>query len=294
MADYKHNYAIITDGNCDLTRQQAQELDVEVLPMPFMVDGVDYTGERENSMDPDEFYQRMRDGATVKTTQKSPHDYKQAFRPHLEAGRPILSVSMASALSATYNSSLIARDELLEEFPDATIICIDSEVASMALGMLVQLVAQRRAQGESLQRVAAFAEEFKKHICVYLTVSDLKYLHRGGRLSGASALMGTLMSIKPILRLTGEGRLVAHSKVRGRKQSLDTLVKIAAESFRKEYCDTVYVLGSHIDDELQELARQLKKSCGAEKVELATVGFSIGCHTGPGVVGVAFTARSRD
>ena len=294
MKEPIYDYVIISDGNCDLTLEQAQALGVGLLPMPFMVDGVAFTGERESSMDPEEFYRRMREGAVTKTTQKSPHDYKEAFRPHLEAGKAILSVSMASILSATYNSSLIAREELLEEFPNATIICIDSELISLAQGMLVELIARRRAAGDSIQKVAAFAEEFKKHICVYLTVDNLKYLHRGGRLSGTSAMMGTLMSIKPILRINGEGRLVAHSKVRGRKQSLDTLVKIAQEHFSREYYDKIYLLGSSIDDELRSVGEALKKSCGTQNVELATVGFSVGCHAGPGVVGLTFTARSRE
>ena len=219
------DFVIMTDSCCDLSDRMARELGLEVLPLVFHLKGKDYANYldgREISF-PD-FYAQVRGGENVTTAAVNVGQFEAAMRPILESGRDVLSISFSSALSTTYQSSVIAAEGLRSEFPDAKILTVDSLCASLGQGLLVWLCAKEKQAGRSIDEVCAYAEETKGRVCHWFTVDDLNHLKRGGRVSAAAALFGTMLSVKPVLHVDDEGRLIPMSKVRGRKSSLLALV----------------------------------------------------------------------
>ena len=283
------SFKIITDSCCDLAAL-AQELDLSVVLLSVEMDGNVYT---EGDMTPKELYDHLRAGKMPKTSAVNPEGWANAIRPVLEAGQDALVIAFSSGLSATYQSAVIAAEELREEFPDRKITVIDSLCAAAGQGLLVYSAAQRRAEGKSLEETAAWVEERKLNLCHWVTVEDLMHLKRGGRVSAATAVVGTMLSIKPIIRVDDEGKLDSCAKSRGRKAAINHLLTRMEESFDPALSDTVFIGHGDCEAEAQAMAETIKSRFGVKHVFINYVGAVIGAHTGPGVLVVAFFGKNR-
>ncbi len=287
------DYIFFTDSTTDLSPALVQEMDAVVIPLTFTLDGQDYLNYPDDrAMSSDVFYDRLRQGSSCTTAQINTATFIDSFTPYLEQGRDILYIAFSSGLSGTYQASLLAARELKEKYPERTIECVDSLQASMGEGLVAYTAAMLRKEGQSLQEVAAWVRENAQSFCAWFTVSDLMFLKRGGRLSGTAAVAGTLLGIKPVLHVDSEGHLVAMEKVRGRKASLDALVKHYREGAFDHENQTVFVSHGGCYEDAKYVADKVA-AIGAKRIEINSIGPVIGAHSGPGTVALFFTGSGR-
>ena len=288
------DYVIMTDSCCDMTSRMAEELALEVLPLTLHMDGADYRNYLDGrDIGFQDFYTRVRSGTTASTSAVSVGDFQSAMRAQLSQGRDILCINFSSALSTTYQSAAIASEDLRAEFPDAQIRVVDSLCASLGQGLLVYLCAQEKQRGRSLEEAAAFAEETKGRICHWFTVDDLNHLKRGGRISAATALFGTMLSIKPVMHVDDGGHLTAVAKSRGRKSSLLALVDHMAETAFDPASQTVFISHGDCEGDALFLADEIRRRFGTKEIYLNFVGPVIGNHSGPGTMALFFLGSKR-
>ena len=288
------DFVIMTDSCCDLSDRTARELGLEVLPLVFHLKGTDYANYldgREISF-PD-FYAQVRGGENVTTAAVNVGQFEAAMRPILESGRDVLSISFSSALSTTYQSSVIAAEGLRAEFPDAKILTVDSLCASLGQGLLVWLCAKEKQAGRSIDEVCAYAEETKSRVCHWFTVDDLNHLKRGGRVSAAAALFGTMLSVKPVLHVDDEGRLIPMSKVRGRKSSLLALVDAMEKTAVDPAGQTVFISHGDCEEDARFVGDEIRRRLGVPEVRINYIGPVVGSHAGPGTVALFFLGNKR-
>ena len=288
------NYVLFSESTCDLTPELVQEMDIQILPMTFTLDGQSYRNYPDNrEMNPETFYDKLRNGSMSTTSQVGITDYEAAFTPFLEQGKDILYLAFSSGLSGTYQASKIAIEELQEKYPDRRMVSIDSLQASMGEGLFAYTLAMMRKNGASMDELIDFAQKNTQRFCAWFTVNDLMFLKRGGRLSGAAAVAGTLLGIKPVLHVDPEGHLVAMEKVRGRRASLDALVKHFAASADKNYSEmTVFVSHGGCPEDCQYVVDKIK-AYGVKRICTGDIGPVIGAHSGPGTVALFFLGGPR-
>ena len=227
------SYQIITDSCCDLTDAQLKNLQVSCANLTVLYNGENHS----NFSDPaavKAFYDELRTGVMATTAAANPDDWANIMLPALKEGKDVLVLAFSSGLSTTYQSAVIASNDLLEEYPDRKIIVVDTLCAALGQGLLVWHACKHRDAGESLAEVTAWVEANKLHMCHWVTVEDLNHLKRGGRVSAATAMVGTMLNIKPIISVSEEGKLVSTSKVRGRKAAMDLITKKVADATDKE------------------------------------------------------------
>lgn len=287
-------YVILTDSTSDISQKIADEAGVTVLPLQFEMDGLTYRNfADEREMSSDEFYDAMRKGKMPKTSQINVNDFCEYFSEYLEKGLDILYLAFSSGLSGTYNASVMAINELKEKYPGRKIISVDTLCASMGEGLLVYYAAQNKKSGMGLQELAQWVEDNKLNLCHWFTVDDLHHLKRGGRISAATAIVGTALQIKPVLHVDDEGHLINMSKVRGRKASLNALVDKMAEYYTNTY-DTIMISQGDCRKDAEYVASEIKKRFkGVKSIIIGNVGPVIGSHTGPGVVALFFFGEKR-
>ena len=288
------DYVIVTDSSADLPDSLVKELGVEVLPLSFTVQGKtyhNYPDDRE--MDPKVFYKMLRDGEMATTSAVNVAEYTAMLEPLLQAGKDILVLAFSSGLSTTYQSSVIAVNELAEQYPDRKIYTVDTLCASMGQGLLVWHAVQEQKRGQSIEAVRDWVEENKLRLCHWFTVDDLMYLKRGGRISAATALVGTMLQIKPLLHVDDEGHLINMTKTRGRKAAIDAMVKKAQELGAGYDNSTMFISHGDCLSDAEYLSRQLKEKCGVKDVVISYVGAVIGSHSGPGTLALFFLGSHR-
>ncbi|WP_230398242.1 DegV family protein [Novisyntrophococcus fermenticellae] len=287
-------YMITTENTCDMPYEYYKEHDVEFMYLPCTLDGRVYN--KEHDIDQKEFYVRMRSGSMPTTSQVNTEDAKKTWQPILDAGKEILHVSFSSGLSGTYNSCRLAAEELMEKNPEYKIIVIDTLCASMGQGLILQKVLEKKERGSSLDETARWLEEHKLNLCHVFTVDDLMHLHRGGRVSRVSAVLGTMINIKPMLHVDDEGHLLLLSKARGRRKALNNLVDMMEErvgSYRDKN-DTIYISHGDCEEDASYVAELVKSRYPSVKsVMLNTIGSTIGAHAGPGTVALFFMGDRR-
>ena len=289
------DYVLLTDSCCDLSAEMAAKLGVEILPLSLEMGGKSYRNYPDGrDIGFQEFYTRLRAGELATTSAVNVGEFEDKMRALLQTGRDILCLSFSSALSTTYQSSVIAAEELRSEFPDARIETVDTLCASLGQGLLVYLCAMEKQKGRSLDEVKTFAEQARLHVCHWFTVDDLHFLKRGGRCSPSAAFFGTMLKIKPVLHVDSEGRLIARSKVRGRVQALRAIAMKFGE-LEADKDQVIFI--SHGDCEKDALLVKdtLVKTfgCAPEKIFLSAVGPVIGSHSGPGTVALFFRGKNR-
>ena len=288
------DFVIMTDSCCDMTAQMAEELELKVLPLSLLM-GEDtyrnYLDGREIGFH--EFYERIRGGATATTSAVSVGDFEEAMRPILAEGKDILCLNFSAVLSTTYQSAVIAADELREEFPEAKIHVLDTTSASLGQGLFVYLCAQQKRAGKTIDEVLTYAEDLKSKVCQWFTVDDLNHLKRGGRINAATALFGTMLTIKPVLHVDNEGRLVSVGKARGRKASLIALVDRMEKTAIDPKNQPVFISHGDCEGDALLVADEIRRRFGTEHIYINYVGPVIGNHAGPGVVALFFLGTER-
>ena len=287
MADYQ----IITDSGCDLSTGLLENMDVKKVPLSVL-----FRGEtRADSVDEGikDFYDGLRAGDIATTAAVNPEGWKTVIEPAFRAGQDALVLAFSSGLSTTYQSAVIATQELMEQYPHRKAYVVDTLCASLGEGLLVHYACRKRTEGLTLEDLRDWVEENKLHLCHWFTVDDLMFLKRGGRISATTALVGTMLQIKPILHVDDEGHLISVSKARGRKAAIDTLAKKAAELGEGFNNETMFISHADCIEDAQYLAQIQKERCGVKQVHLGHVGAVIGSHAGPGVLALFFLGKHR-
>ena len=279
------SYQIITDSCCDFTEDVYTAMNVVSVPLSVMWGGRIH-GHFSNQEALQAFYRQMRSGLTASTSALNPDNWLQAMEPWLRNGRDLLVLAVSSGVSGTYQSAVIAARELMEQYPDRVIKVVDSLSGSLGEGLLLWHACRLRDAGQTLQQVAAWLENHCGRVCHWVTVNDLSHLKRSGRLSSAAALVGTMLNIKPIIRVTEEGKLVSTGTIRGRKASIRALAKRFAESRCPEEEDLVTIAHGDCPEDAKVLETILREEYGVRQIHTGYVGPVLGTHTGPGVLGL--------
>lgn len=288
-----NTYVIMTDNMADLPESYIKEHELEVLSLSYILDGETY--DRNHPLEVGEFYNRMRGGSMPTTSQVNPEQAKEAFTSCLEQGKDVLYIAFSSGLSGTYNSGKIAAEEIEEEgrFPDRKLVVLDSLSASLGEGLLVHKAVQLKEAGKSLEEVASWVEEHKLNLCHNFTVDDLFHLHRGGRVSKATAILGTMINIKPILHVDNEGHLIAIGKVRGRKKSLSALADRMGEQIKGFENPEVFISHGDCLEDAEYVEKLVRERFDVENFLINHVGPTIGAHSGPGTIALFFMGSPR-
>jgi DegV family protein with EDD domain len=285
------SFTIITDTCCDLPLEMYQQLKLCVCPLSVNYKGQSYNEYTESWLK--DFYNGLRTGESAQTAAANPQEWADQIQPVLEAGSDALVLTFSSGLSTTYQSAVIAAEELKEQFPDRTVRVVDTLCASMGQGLLAYYACQKRDQGCTLDETYQWCEDHKLNLSHWFTVDDLMYLKRGGRISAATAVVGTMLQIKPVMHVDNEGHLIKVSTARGRKGSLDALVKQFAETALPGENDTIFISHGDCQADAEYVAQKLQSQYGVKNVVIYYVGAVIGSHSGPGTVALFFLGSKR-
>ena len=285
------SYKIITDSGCDLPASMLQELSVSSIPLTVNFRGQSLADSVDEGIK--DIYNGLREGEAASTSAVNPEGWRSVIEPVLAAGEDALVLTFSSGLSTTYQSAVIAAGDLKEEYPDREVVVVDTLCASLGQGLLVWHTCKMRDAGLTLQELAAWVEENKLHLCHWFTVDDLMYLKRGGRVSAATALVGTMLKIKPVLHVDDEGHLISKAKVRGRKASIEALCDKAVELGIPALNDTMFICHGDCLEDAEYLAVLVKKKCGVKNVFIGYTGAVIGSHSGPGTLALFFLGEHR-
>ena len=284
-----NNYQIITDSGCDLPQAMLSSMNIRMRPLL-----VNFHGETlADSVDAgiQEIYAGLRSGDVATTSAINPEGWKEVIEPVLQEGRDALVVAFSSGLSTTYQSAVIAADELLEQYPQRKIRVVDSRAASLGQGLLMHYICTKRDEGMDLDTLADWAEENRLKLCHWFTVDDLLFLKRGGRVSAATALVGTMLQIKPILHVDDDGHLINMSKCRGRKASIQALAAKMKDAGMQN--DLVYICHGDCREDAEYLAAYVKENCGVKEAFIGYTGAVIGSHSGPGTLALFYLGNNR-
>ena len=289
------DYIIMTDSCCDLNAAEVGELELTVLPLSFRMDDKTMLDTPDHAdMRPEVFFEQIAAGKECATAAVNVGQFTDAMKAALDAGKDVLCISFSSALSTTYQSACIAADDLRGQYPDAKLIVIDSLSASRGLGMLLYYTVQEKRKGKTIEEVAAFVRDTIPHQCHWFTVADLNHLKRGGRVSAAAALAGTMLNIKPIMHCDSEGKLTPVSKARGMKAALtelvDTMGKIGTKPTASQ---TVFLCHANCPEYADFVKDLLRERFGITDVRSDFIGPVIGAHVGCGTLGLFFMGEKR-
>ncbi len=288
------DYVILTESSCDLPAGLAEELDIQVLPLSVTMEGQEYLNYLDGrEISNGEFYRSMREGSVGKTAAANPEQLVSLMEPILQSGKDLLYLGFSSALSSTYSVASIVAEELKEKYPEQKVLVVDTLCASLGQGLLVYLAAQQKLAGKTIEEVRDFAVETRPYLCHWFTVDDLVYLKRGGRLSSASAMIGTLLNIKPVLHVDDAGRLVGVEKVRGRKASLQRMLDHMKETAVEPEKQTVFISHADCPEDAALMEALVRTHCGAAKIMVNPIGPVVGAHSGPGTLALFFLGSKR-
>ena len=285
------SYQIFTDSSCDFTAQKYAQLGLTVLPLTVNFRGASYPDRNDDSLS--DMYNGLRSGEIATTSAVNPEAWAEALRPVAARGEDALVLAFSSGLSTTYQSAVIAAQEVGAEFPERKLLVCDTLCASLGEGLLAWYACRKRDEGLSLEELYAWVEEQKYHLCHWFTVDDLMFLKRGGRVSAATALLGTMLSIKPVLHVDDEGRLINVGKARGRKASIAALAQKVEELAGDYDNSTMFISHGDCLEDAETLAQMLKSRYGVKEVYINYVGAVIGAHSGPGTLALFFLGKHR-
>ena len=284
-------YQIITDSCCDLPLQMRQQMHIQMVSLTLNFKGQQLPD--SVSDDIKQLYDELRAGEVAATSAVNPQTWRDAMEPALQQGEDVLALAFSSGLSTTYQSAVIAAQELAEEYPQRKIRVVDTKCASLGQGLLAWYVCQKRDEGVELDALADWTEQKKERICQWFTVDDLMYLKRGGRVSAATAIVGTMLGIKPVLHVDEEGKLINVGKVRGRKASIEALAEKMSQLMLPGENRKVFICHGDCLEDAQKLEQILKEKCGVEEAFIGYTGAVIGSHSGPGTLALFFLGSKR-
>lgn len=290
-----NDYKIITDSTSDLSPKLIDELDVEVIPMIFTIGENSYCNyPDERDLSSHEFYDRLRAGEFSTTNQIGPITFLEVFEPILKSEKDILYIAFSSGLSGTYNNACLVAAGLSEKYPQRKIYVVDSLSASMGEGLLVYNAVQKKKEGLSIEGVRDWVTENRSRLSHWFTVDDLNHLRRGGRISGAAAYVGTVLGIKPVLHFDDEGHLIPMEKIRGRRQSLNTLIGHMESAVEQAEDQMIFISHGDSLQDAQYVAQQVKKKFHVKAIEINPIGPVIGTHAGPGTIALFYLGKDRN
>ena len=283
-------YILVTDSACDILPEKLQEWGVEVRRLPYLFtdDGAEHL---DNDQPAKEFYDEMRGGRVAKTSGVNEAVFEALFTPFLEDGKDILYIAFSSGLSVTCENGKKVAAALAEKYPERKIIVVDSLAASAGQGLLVYLAKENRSAGMGIEENAAALEQQKLHVCHWFTVEDLKYLKRGGRISAATALLGTALNVKPVMHVDNEGHLIKIYQVHGRKKSIRKMAEMLGETILED--TPVFISQADCIEDAELLQRILKEEYNREVNLITGIGSVIGAHAGPGTLALFFLGKER-
>ena len=288
------NFQIVTDSCANFDEAQIQKYGVKVLSLRYYIGDEEFEGYVEGKdLDYGDFYTRLRAKEKITTSLVSRAECDRVMLPLLEAGKDVLVLAFSSGLSGTYQNICNACEEYKEQFPEREIRVVDTLCAALGQGLLVHYAVQKQEEGLSLCEVADWVEENKGSLCHFFTIDDLFFLKRGGRLSGTSAVMGTLLNIKPVLHAADDGKLYVIGKERGRKASLSRLADLVAERGKDIQKQPVFIVHGDCEEDAKFLQKEIQKKCGVKNFTIRTLGPVIASHSGPGTVAVFFLGGPR-
>jgi len=287
------NYVIYTENTADLPSELIKKHNIQVLNMEFILNEQTYSGEQGNTLDPQTFYAAMREGKKTSTSQVAPQTYIDLFSKQFEQGKDVLYLAFSSGLSGSYNSAVMAEAELATLYPNRKLIIIDTLSASLGQGMLVLMVAEYAKTASDIAQVAIYAQNLVPKVSHLFTVDDLNHLYRGGRLSKTSAVLGTLLHLKPLLHLNNQGKIVPYAKVIGRNKAFQTLLQTMQETIHLS--ETKFVAIGHGDclAEAQKVGDMIRQQFKIETIYYNHIGTVIGSHSGPGTLAVFYIGSAR-
>lgn len=289
-----NDYVIHTDSSIDLPRETVKELELKVTSLTVIIEGQEFfNDDSPRGIGDKEFYAELREKKHTSTSQVNAPRFIEDWEPALIQGKDILYIGFSSGLSGTYNSSVQAKNELIEKYPDRKIITIDSLAASMGQGLLVTYAARLKKSGKSIDEVANWVLENRLNLCHIFTVGDLNHLKRGGRLSSTKAILGTLLSVKPILHVSTEGKLVQISQTRGRKKSLIKMVELVEETIVNPSGQEIYISHGDCEEDALFVKQLIMKKLPIKDVLLNYVGPVIGSHSGIGTLAIFYLGNER-
>ena len=285
------SYRIITDNCCDFPADMYNDLDLPVIPLTVRFQGKEVSQYSEKWLK--NMYDGLRAGEDATTSAANPKDWEGIIEPVLADGKDALVLTFSSGLSTTYQSAVIAAAELQEKYPDRKIRVIDTLCASLGQGLLVWYACQKRNEGMGFDELADWCENNKLNLCHWFTVDDLMFLKRGGRVSAATALVGTMLQIKPVMHMDDEGHLIKVSTARGRKASINELAKKLGETGLPGENETVFICHGDCLEDAQYLGKLVKEKYGVKNVFIYYTGAVIGSHSGPGTLALFFLGNKR-
>ena len=287
-------FVLMTDSSADLSQEMVQELGVTVLPLSFTIQGKVYRNYPDNrEMDLPLFYDMLRAGELATTSAVNVAEYTQAVEPILQEKKDVLILAFSSGLSSTYQASVLAAEELREKYPDRKIYTVDTLCASLGQGLLVYLAVQEQRKGRSIEEVRDWAESTKLNLCHQFTVDDLHFLKRGGRISATTAVVGSMLQIKPVLHVDNEGHLINIGKARGRQASLKALVDKMEKTVTEEGRKTVFISHGDCRKDAVTVADMVRERFGTQDIRINFVGPVIGAHSGPGTLALFYLGTER-
>lgn len=285
------DFVITVNSTVDLPREWLEERHVPVFPLKYTIDGETYTD--MEGLSAKEFFDKLREGKMSTTSQVNPEEAAAELEPYIKEGKDILHLGFSSGLSGTLNSMKIAGEMLEEKYPEAKVIVIDTLCACLGEALLLYKALQQKEKGMSIDELAQWVEENKLHVCHNVTVDDLNHLHRGGRVSKTTAVLGTLVQIKPIIHMDDNGKLQVIGKERGRKKSLNKIVDMAVEQSKGWDNDIIMITHGDCIDDAEYVAKLVREKMGIDNILINNIGTVIGSHTGPGVVAVFCMGNKR-
>lgn len=288
------SFSIITDSCSNLTNELIKTCDVKIVPLTYTVKGVEYLGYIEGEeFDYKEYYNMLRAKEHVKTSLASYDRVEAALKKELESGNDVLYLSFSSALSGSCQVARNCVEDVKDSYPERKIILIDTLQASMGQGLMVKYAADKRKEGLSLEETAAWLEENKLRFVALFTVDDLFFLKRGGRVSGAVAVAGTILNIKPLLHVDNEGRLTSTGKIRGRSNSINALISRMGETGIDLENQDIFMVHGDCIEEAEAAAKKIKELYKVKSVTINYVDQVISSHSGPGTLAIFYMGTER-
>jgi len=284
---------IITDSNCDLSERFLVDNQIHIIPFTFQLNGNTYTDDFGKSLSHKEFYDAIRNGGMPTTAQITAYTFENEFRKFLAKGDSIIYIGFSSALSGTFESSVLAQKTILEENPSADITVIDSKSASVGQGLLVSYASMMLKQNKSKQEIVDWIEENKLKVNQWFTIDSLDHLKRGGRISATSAALGYLLSVKPILNVANDGSLNVVTKSRGRRKSIMMLFEEYKARVVKPEDQEIYICHGDCLEDAEYLKSLILSNATPKNIIMNPMGPVIGSHTGPGVLVLVFNGNER-
>ena len=286
-----NKYVIITDSSADITNDILCDPDLTILQLDVLVEGEESKPNCE--VDTKEFYNKLRGKKTATTSAVSIDTFTKTFEAFLSEGKDVLYIGFSSGLSGTYNAGFVAAKEVADKYPDRKIFTIDTLAASLGEGLLVYYAVKMKNEGADIESVYNFIEKNKLNLCHWFTVDDLFFLKRGGRVSATTAIVGSMLSIKPVLHVDNAGKLINVTKARGRKASIDTMFERMKETAIDPETQTVYISHGDCIEDAEYLAERIKSELGVKDIKIGYVGAVIGAHSGPGTLALFFLGTER-